>query len=461
MYDRVCGCIIFLSLIVFVFLDGLYIDEYTPFYGLICYVWAVLLYRFWERKENTLAYEWGTFEVASDGENIAEDFSGGYHHSPRRRPEFKGILRPSPVTGAPELYYPGYKRKFKYLVSAVVTAIMLSIAFYTMILSLNLQGYIRRRVSTNPFYFPQFTNLSEPGAIMDAQSSWRSFIPVVIHALSIMTLNTIYRGIARRLTVWENHETQTAFENSLVLKRFLFEAFDCYIVLLYLAFYARDMERLRAELIAVFNIDSFRRLFTECILPMIFHYFDPVADNEHPQDLHLDEYESFDDYMEILIQFGYVTLFASAYPLASLLACAALWLEIRSDCYKLTYLCQKPAGERVSNIGMWKALLGFMVWFSCLTNCLLFGLTSNQMMHYMPAFYIHDGEGVTHMVQDKGWLVILVIFGLERVLIYFGLALHAAIPSLPEELVVRLRRRNYFRFQQQQRLLQRRKSKKE
>jgi anoctamin-10 len=257
----------------------------------------------------------------------------------------------------------------------------------------------------------------------------------------ILILNTGYREVARKLTDWENHETQDSYDNSLILKRFLFEAFDCYVVLFYLAFYERDVERLRMELIAVFNVDSFRRLFMEVILPMVLH--SRVSDDDHPQDLHLDEYEPFDDYMEILIQFGYVTLFASAYPLASLLMCAAVMIEIRSDCYKLTRLCQKPISERVSSIGMWKSLFHGMVWFSCLTNCLLFGFTSDQMNHYLPSMYVEDDAGVTHLVHDRGWLAIFIIFGLERFLIYFGLAVHAMIPTIPEELKVELKRRRF------------------
>jgi hypothetical protein len=418
-------------------------DEYTPFYGIFCFVWAILFFRFWERKENALAYKWGTLEVTNMIDDFEQDYSLDSSGRGHRRPEFQGRMRTSPVTGLPELHYPSYRRKLQYLISAIVTALMLVIAFFAMILSLNLQGYIRPRKRFHPLYYPRLAVLSEEGAIFDAKSSWKCFIPVIIHIATILTLNTIYRSVAKELTDWENHESQRAYDNSLILKRFLFEAFDCYIVLFYLAFYERDVERLRMELIAVFNIDSFRRLFMEVIVPMILHYRDG-KDKENPHDLHLDEYEDFDDYMEILIQLGYVTLFASAYPLASLVMCGAVWMEIRSDCYKLTYLCQKPAGERVSDIGMWKSLLQGMVWFSCLTNCLLFGFTSDQMMHYMPNFYIRDSVGVTHMVQDKGWIAILIIFGLERVLIYFGLMLNAMIPSIPEDLAVQLKRRKYF-----------------
>ena len=44
-------------------------------------------------------------------------------------------------------------------------------------------------------------------------------------------------------------------------------------------------------------------------------------------DLELDEHEDFDDYLEMVIQFGYITLFASAFPLASALALACNGVE--------------------------------------------------------------------------------------------------------------------------------------
>lgn len=123
----------------------------------------------------------------------------------------------------------------------------------------------------------------------------------------------------------------------------------------------------------------------------------------------------------------------------------AIWVEIRADIYKLSYLCRKPlAKERVHNIGVWKRILHFMIWSSCLTNCLLFGFTSDQMMHYLPHFYTRDEAGVTHMIHDKGWIAILIIFGLERALIVIGLVLQGLIPTITEELRIQLQRRKYL-----------------
>ena len=360
-------------------------DEYIPIYGVFGFITFILYLRFWDRYEHRLAYQWGTYSL-SPYERL-KFFE--------LRPEFRGYLRYSPVTGEPETFYPAFYRRMKYVAGAILTAGMLMVAFVIMVLSLNLQGYIRpssnpRRWDENnphPFHSPTFAVLAEEGRLLDATSSWRSLIPVAIHVLGINVLNSIYRKVAVALTDWENHETEQSYKNSLILKRFLFEAFDCYVALFYLAFYERDVERLRMELVSVFQIDTIRRLSMECLIPFALFRFrirdiqhDHNIDNDSSdipttdqilQDLEKDEYEQFDDYMEIVIQFGYVTLFASAYPLASMVSIVANLIEMRADCYRMTYLCQRPPSSRSQGMGMWRDLVAAIVWMSALTNCLL------------------------------------------------------------------------------------------
>jgi hypothetical protein len=83
--------------------DGIDTDEFTPLYGLICFLWAVLLLRFWEREENRLALRWGTYSF-SPWER--QKFFA-------TRPEFCGFLRVSPITGESETYYPPLRRRLK------------------------------------------------------------------------------------------------------------------------------------------------------------------------------------------------------------------------------------------------------------------------------------------------------------------------------------------------------------
>jgi anoctamin-10 len=163
------------------------------------------------------------------------------------------------------------------------------------------------------------------------------------------------------------------------------------------------------------------------------------------QDLQKEVYEQFDDYMEIVIEIGYVTLFASAYPLAALISIVANWVEIRSDCYKLTHVCQRPDPYRSSSLGMWKPLMASLIWMSALTNCLIAGFSSAQLMHYLPNFYVRDEEHKYNIEHEDGWLVVFVIFGLERLLLAIGVTLYFLIPSVPEDVADELERRQYIR----------------
>ena len=67
------------------------------------------------------------------------------------------------------------------------------------------------------------------------------------------------------------------------------------------------------------------------------------------------QYEgTFDDYLEMFIQFGYVILFSSAYPLAGLCALVNNLIEIRGDAFKLCLVHRRPFGQRVNSIGTWQ-----------------------------------------------------------------------------------------------------------
>ncbi|CAN7995444.1 unnamed protein product, partial [Ixodes hexagonus] len=59
----------------------------------------------------------------------------------------------------------------------------------------------------------------------------------------------------------------------------------------------------------------------------------------------------FEEYLEMAIQFGFVTLFVMAFPLAPLFAFFNNIIEIRVDAYKYTTQLRRPLAQRVPNIG--------------------------------------------------------------------------------------------------------------
>ena len=66
----------------------------------------------------------------------------------------------------------------------------------------------------------------------------------------------------------------------------------------------------------------------------------------------------------MVIQFGYIVLFASAFPLAAALSLVCNCLELGSDLFKLSYLSRRPAATRAAGIGMWERLLYALVLLS-------------------------------------------------------------------------------------------------
>ena len=63
---------------------------------------------------------------------------------------------------------------------------------------------------------------------------------------------------------------------------------------------------------------------------------------------------TLNDYLEMFLQFGYVFLFSSVFPLAALWALINNITEIRSDAFKMCRVFQRPFAEGASNIGAWQ-----------------------------------------------------------------------------------------------------------
>jgi hypothetical protein len=142
-------------------------------------------------------------------------------------------------------------------------------------------------------------------------------------------------------------------------------------------------------------------------------------------------------------------LFAAAFPLAPVIAIVSNLVEMHADCFKLTYLCRKPRSFRSDGLGMWKTLIHAIIWLSALTNCLIFGYSSDQMMSLLPSYYVYESDSdKTRLAPNHGWIVIFLIFLLERILIYLGLLLQAAVPPIPEDVMDELERRHWVRDQE-------------
>lgn len=166
--------------------------------------------------------------------------------------------------------------------------------------------------------------------------------------------------------------------------------------LFYIAFVIQDLEMLKMQLGTMFIIYQLINNFQEAVLPLVVRfYFEWMTKIKHKlfgkpekkyQKINLDEkdvgsplkevkeiseddpriedarkegdldgYEgTFDDYLEMFVQFGYVVLFSSVYPISALWAVLNNVLEVRADAFKLCKVYQRPMSKRVKDIGAWQ-----------------------------------------------------------------------------------------------------------
>ena len=89
------------------------------------------------------------------------------------------------------------------------------------------------------------------------------------------------------------------------------------------------------------------------------------------EELKRDEAELFDDYLEMLMTYGYICLYASAFPLGATIAVVFLFIEVRSDIFKFEKCLRRPVSCKTHDIGTWIFALNLLTYGSIFTNLIL------------------------------------------------------------------------------------------
>ncbi|XP_044541267.1 LOW QUALITY PROTEIN: anoctamin-8 [Gracilinanus agilis] len=152
-------------------------------------------------------------------------------------------------------------------------------------------------------------------------------------------------------------------------------------------------------------------------------WIDPPEEDYSPQltqaelESCMKKYEDpFQDYQEMFVQFGYVVLFSSAFPLAALCALVNNLIEIRSDAFKLCTGLQRPFGQRVDSIGQWQKVMEAMGILAIVVNCYLIG-QCGQLQRLFP------------WLSPEAAIISVVV--LEHFALFLKYLIQAAIPDIP------------------------------
>ena len=92
---------------------------------------------------------------------------------------------------------------------------------------------------------------------------------------------------------------------------------------------------------------------------------------EELAELQLDELEIFDDYIEMITTFGYITMFASVFVLGAPLVLVFLLIESRSDIFKLEKTMRRPIPFKTHHIGSWSATIELFCFLAIFSNIIV------------------------------------------------------------------------------------------
>ncbi|KAF8662796.1 hypothetical protein AX16_001080 [Volvariella volvacea WC 439] len=114
----------------------------------------------------------------------------------------------------------------------------------------------------------------------------------------------------------------------------------------------------------------------------------------------LPEYTLFEDYNEMVVQFGYVVLWSGIWYLAPVMALINNIFEIRSDAFKITVHHRRPLSAiRTDTIGPWLDAMTFLTWLGALCNSALVYLfrppsSSPSFLHPTPSDALGSASGM-------------------------------------------------------------------
>jgi hypothetical protein len=352
--------------------------RFSIIYGIFIVLWGIFFIILWNRHAEQLAILWNVNNCSST-EKIRPEF----------RPE---RMQKDKVTGEYVPYYPNWKRWFK-RVCLTYPFIILCAIFTVFILFC----VICIEIWVSDLYQGPFKTLM-------------GYIPTIIYSTFIPFLDVIYLDFARRFNNFENYSTKTEYDNRYAEKVFVFYCLNSVMSLIvfgwaYIPFSKQFIEILKLtplgslisdipspgpeRLVSIYVYfiltSQVFNLFQETIFPYITRKITGAAfdvrskdkdedKNKDPivrqieKEMELPIYDVSDDYSEMVVQFGYVSLFSIVWPIGSLISFINNWIELRSDAIKMCINYRRPFPQRTENIGPWLDILSLLSWISSLTN---------------------------------------------------------------------------------------------
>uniref|UniRef100_A0A8C1JHT9 Anoctamin n=1 Tax=Cyprinus carpio TaxID=7962 RepID=A0A8C1JHT9_CYPCA len=364
----------------------------TVFFAIFMSLWAVMFLEYWKRRQISLNYSW-------DLTGMEEEEVRSHTNTVTLRYSILTSTGHEKLTWRDRL--PGYLINISSIL--FMFGVTCSAVFSVIIYRITISALMA--MSPDP----------------EVKSNVRVTVTataVIINLVVILILDEIYGMVAAWLTELEIPKTETDFEERLILKAFLLKFMNAYAPIFYVAFF-KGRYAIPGEYVYVFNDYRMEEcapggcLIELCIqlsiimlgkqliqnnifeigIPKLKKLCRTLKDKERApkeiveqpgrrQQWHLDyDLEPFDgltpEYMEMIIQFGFVSLFVASFPLAPLFALLNNVIEIRLDAKKFVTELRRPEAIRAKDIGIWYNILSGLGKFSVIINAFVISFTSD------------------------------------------------------------------------------------
>ncbi|XP_062973421.1 anoctamin-5 isoform X2 [Elgaria multicarinata webbii] len=398
----------------------------TLFFAIFMGIWVTLFLEFWKRRQARLEYEWDLVDFEEEQQQL------------QLRPEYEAKCtqkRKNPVTQELEPYLPLTSQAVRFCISGTTVLFWISLIIASMI------AVIVYRLAVYAAFarFMEDTQTLQPIRGLLTPQLATSVTASCLNFVIIMILNFLYERIAIWITDMEIPRTHLEYENRLTMKMFLFQFVNYYSSCFYVAFFkgkfvgypgsytymfdswrneecdpAGCLIELTTQLTIVMAGKQIWGNIQEAIVPWIWNWWGRRKARSNPENLYSRWEQDHDlqifgalglfyEYLEMVIQFGFITLFVASFPLAPLLALMNNILEIRVDSWKLTTQYRRPVAAKAHSIGIWQEILNGMAILSVVTNAFIVAFTSDMIprLVYYYAYFTDTGSPMSGYINDS------------------------------------------------------------
>ncbi|KTF76089.1 hypothetical protein cypCar_00041825, partial [Cyprinus carpio] len=357
----------------------------TVFFSIFMSLWAAFFMEHWKRRQMRLNYEWDLTGFEDEEDHPRAE----YEFRVMQKSLKKDHKSQKEIQTAVSLVFIRLYFQFKDLsakLNASLAILQIGVTFAIVF------GVILYRISTKAALAMSSNPMTRSNVRLTVKTT-----AAIINLVVILILDEVYGAVARWLTVLEVPKTDKSFEERLIFKTFILKFVNAFTPIIYIAFFRGRLGGRPGSYLYVF--ESYRMeecahggcLMELCIqlsitmlgkqliqnnlfeigvpkLKKLIRYIKSkrgsFQEEEYEKKLQRYETDHFlepfvgltPEYMEMIIQFGFVTLFVASFPLAPLFALLNNIIEIRLDAKKFVAELRRPDAARGKDIGLYLPL---------------------------------------------------------------------------------------------------------